>query len=323
MTPLFGKKAHAHPDERTVLILDIENGSAATALLRLSPNEQPKLFGELRAYTPLPMTRSGETLSAEVEKAIQAVLRNAAEVSARVRNHKTASSLGHIDSIAVFMAPPWGTPNLAEGKPTFLESMKSYVKRATERTFGRQIPAGFYTSAGSVAFGTRALMSKEPCLVCAVTGEVTELLRMDKDGVAAHATVPTGLHTYMRTLRTHGGLSESESRSAMRLPHDASHLREPSRYAAREFAAHVHDAARDLLAGTEVMRVAIVAPEHSSERMARALVEYEALQELFPKGGEVRALRASHATPHIAAHAESPDLHLLLGALFVDSHFNN
>lgn len=322
MTPLFGKKKK-RAEERTVLLLDIENGSAATALLRLSPDAQPKLFGEMRTPTPLPMTRSGAILARDIEKAVERALRNAAEVAARIRQHPDAGALGEVHHAAIFMAPPWGAPNLAEGKPTFLESMKAHVRKALDRTFGHETPASFYTSAGSAAFGTRALMSKDPCLVCAVTGEVSELLLMDAQGVAAHATIPTGLHSYIRTLRTHGGLSEEEARSAIRLPHDAAHLREASRYAGAEFTAHFKDAARDILSGTDIMRVTIVAPEHSSERIARALVLDEGLQELFPNGGEVRTLRASHATPHIAAHAESPDLHLLLGALFVDSVVNN
>lgn len=323
MSPLFSRRTNTKKEgERTALILDLENGSAGTALVRLSKGEQPKLFGEMRAYTPLPMTRSGATLQAEIERAAQKALRNAAEVAARVRQHAAASPLGEIDMVAVFMAPPWGSPNLEDGRPSFLESMASFVRKAIGSSFGN-VPVGFYTSAGSAAFGTRALMTNEPCLVCAVTGEVSELMRLDEQGVAGHATFPTGTHSYLRTLRTHGNISEEEARSAMKLPSGAGHLKEASAYAAREFAAHFKDAAYSLMRPGELTRVVIVAPEHSVERFARALSDDQGLHELFPEAGEIRALRASYATPHVAAHAETPDLHLLLSALFVDSHLNN
>jgi hypothetical protein len=319
MTPLFSRKKKGREDEQTILILDVENGSAASALVRISENGQPKMFGEIRTHTTLPMKRDAHKLSSDVEEAVETVLQHASEVAARVRNHPATFALGDIDSVVVFLAPPWGAPNLAEGKPAFLEGMKGFVKNALGRTVG-ETPTSFYTSAGSAAFATRALMSKEPCLVCSVTGEVSELMRMDEQGVVAHATFPSGLHSYLRTLRTHGGLSESEARSAVRLPHNEGRLREPSEVAAREFATHFKEAAREIMDDTPLIRVALIAPEHVSERLARALTEDASLQELFPQGGEVRPLRAHHATAHIAAHTESPDLHLLLGALFADHH---
>jgi hypothetical protein len=315
---LFGSK---EPLGKTFLLLDIENGSAATALVRLHPHEQPKLFAEMRAHTPLYSTVTGATLSAEVEHAVMRSLQNAAEVAARVRNHEAAHNLGTIDFVTVFLAPPWGTPNLADGKPTFLHSMQDFVRRNLGRFFGDK-PVSFYTSAGSAAFATRSLVTSEPCLVCSVTGEVSELLHMDEEGVVGHATIPTGTHGFMRTLRTHGALSEAEARSAMRLPSDVSRLLEPSRAAGEEFATHFADATRDLLGGHDVRRVVIVAGESAAERIARALESHGQLAELFPHGGEVRALRTHHATPYVAAHAQSPDLHLLLEALFVDNHFN-
>lgn len=305
-----------------MLILDIENGSAASALLRLEPGKQPKLFGEMRALTPLSFSRSGSRLAAEVERAVHKALTNAAEVSARVRNNAASSIFAGVDTAAVFMAPPWGTPDLAGGVPAFLPAMQSQVKDTIRTSFG-DIPVSFYTSAGAAAFGTRALLTKEPCLVCAVTGEVSQLLQMDEQGVRAHATVPSGLHAVLRTLRCHGGLSEMEARSAMRLPMDTPHVREPFSAAAAEFSAQIKDAARDMMRPGDVFRVTVVAPDASSEWFARALSADESLAELFPHGGEVRALRAHHAAQHMAAHAENPDLHLLLDALFVDSHINS
>jgi hypothetical protein len=162
-------------------------------------------------------------------------------------------------------------------------------------------------------------MTNEPCLVCAVTGEVSELMHLDGQGVRGHATFPSGTHSLVRTLRTHGGLSEAEARSAMRLPMDASAVREPFAAAAGEFARHFTDAAKELMSEGEVMRVMVIAPESSVEWFAKALSQDESLAALFPRGGQVRALRAHHASPHIAAHAEAPDIHLMLDALFVDS----
>ncbi len=321
MSPLFGKKKQKGP-ERTLLVLDIENGSAGSALLRLSPGAQPKLFGERRMMTPVTFTRSGSALAADIERATLLAMQNAAEVSARIRNNATAAALGDIDSVAVFMAPPWGTPDLSGGKPSFMPAMQDFTRGRVRDTFG-ELPVSFYTSAGAAAFGARALMTKEPCLVCAVTGEVSQLLQMDGQGVRAHATFPSGLHSVLRTLRSHGGLSEQEARSVMRLPMQTPHMQEPFAAAAGEFSQYFKDAARGLIIPGDVLRVMVIAPDASADWFAQALSTDQSLAELFPDGGEVRALRANHAAPHVAAHAETPDLHLLLDALFVDSHFNS
>ncbi len=84
----WGKKS---PD-KTILILDVENGSVGSALVRLSPDKQPKLFGEARFNTPLGMSRSGEKLSKDIEEAAREALRNASEVAARIRTNKKVTS---------------------------------------------------------------------------------------------------------------------------------------------------------------------------------------------------------------------------------------
>ena len=58
-----GKKS----PEKTVLILDVESGSVGSALVRLVPKKQPKLFGETRAYAPLSMSRSGSALYTNIK----------------------------------------------------------------------------------------------------------------------------------------------------------------------------------------------------------------------------------------------------------------
>ncbi len=319
-----GKKS---PD-KTILILDVESGSVGSALVRLSPDKQPKLFGETRFTTPLRTSRSGEQLSRAIEEAAHEAVLNASEVAARIRMHDEVAPLGAIDHVAIFMSAPWGRPNLLESRPDFLPKMTEVLTEEVARSFG-YVPSSFYTGAGAAAFGTRAAVSKEPCLVCVVTGEVSELMRMDEEGVAAHATIPTGSHALLRTLRTHGGLSEAEARSAARLPFESTRMREPFAAAGSHFAEQFKDAARELAQPGEVLQVRIIGLEPTAECFARALgrsptgaaLAEDSLAELFPQGGEVRALRARHLTPHIAAHAPNPDVMLLLAALFVDSHF--
>ncbi len=320
---LFGKKKKDTPArERTVLVVDVENGSVGTALVRLVPQKQPKMFGETRILSPLGSRVTGASLSQDIQHAARSAIRNAGEVAARVRLHPKTQALGTVDSVAVFLAPPWGKPNLEGGRPDFMPEMSDYLRKEVSAVLD-EVPVSLYTAAGTAAFGNRSLFAPDPCLVCNITGEVSELMRMDGHGVVGHATIPTGSHALLRTLRTHGGLSEAEARSAAKLPFNTKHpAAEASRFAAQEFATHFKDAAKELLSPGDVLRVRVIAHEPSAEWFAQALSADESLAELFPEGGEVRALRAHHLTPHIEAHAEVPDLLLMLEALFVDSATN-
>ena len=194
---------------KTVLILDVENGSAGSALAQIAQYKQPKLFGEMRSHAPLGARVTGALLSANIKKAAANAIRHAGEVAARIRLHPKTTSLGTVSSISVFLAPPWGKPNLEGGRPDFMPDMSSYLRGELGAAFG-DTPVSFYTSAGATAFGVRSLFAPEPCLVCNITGEVSEIMRMDNDGVRAHATFPTGQNALLRTLRAHGGLSEHE-----------------------------------------------------------------------------------------------------------------
>lgn len=317
---LFGGKKSPG---RTVLLLDVENGSVGSALVRLSPAEPPKLFGETRFNTPLGMSRSSGGLFKDVRAAVREAVRSASEVAARVRTHAEVAPLGTVEHAAIFMAAPWGRPNLAEGRPDFLPEMTAVVAEEVARSFG-YIPISLYTDTDAAAFGARAVMAPErtgeACLVCVITGELTELMRMDSSGVAAHATIPTGSHALLRTLRTHSGLSEHEARSAAKLQFKTPHLREPFAAAGAHFAGHFKEAAQEIVQPGDVLRVIVVGADPAAEWFALALAE-DSLSELFPQGGEVRALRTRHLSPHIAAHAQHPDAMLMLAALFVDSHF--
>ncbi len=304
---------------KTVLILDVENSSAGSALAQIEQYKQPKLFGEMRSHAPLGSRVTGALLSSNIKKAAANAIQHASEVAARMRLHPKTTSLGHIGSIAVFLAPPWGKPNLDRGKPDFMPEMSQYLRGELGAVFD-DTPVSFYTSAGATAFGVRSLFAPEPCLVCTITGEVSELMRMDGgEGVRAHATFPSGYNALLRTLRAHGGLSEQEARSAARLPFGMRHIREPFRAAAGEFAGHFKNAVKELLSPGDILRVRVIGAEPSGEWFARALAADESLAELFPDGGEVRALRSYHLTRYIEAHAEVPDLLLMLDALFVDN----
>lgn len=319
MTPLFGGKKDT---EKTVLILDIESGSAGSALVRLARDKQPKFLAQTRLHAPLSMSRSGLRLSSDIQNAARDAVRSAAEVAARLRLHPKAAPLGRVGLAAVFLSPPWGKPNLESGAPDFMEEMSRYLRREIGASFD-DIPVSLYTSAGAAAFAARALFAPEPCLVCNITGEVSELMRMDTEGVRAHATIPTGFNSLLRTLRTHGGISEAEARSAARLPFGTPRTKEPFAAAAAHFSGQFKDAAQELLGPGDVFRVRVIGHEPVGEWFARAVSMDESLAELFPQGGEVRAIRSHHLTPHIEAHGEAPDLTLMLDALFVDSHSHN
>ncbi len=301
-----------------MLILDVENDSVGSALVRLSPDKQPKLFGEMRSRAPLGARVTGALLFANSKEAARNAIRHASEVAARIRLHPKTTSLGAVDSAVVFLAPPWGKPNLDQGKPDLMPEMSQYLLSELATAFDGA-PVSLRTSASATAFGVRSLFAPEPCLVCTVTGEVSELMRMDGEGVRAHATFPSGYNALLRTLRTHGGLSEAEARSAARLPFGTRHIREPFAAAAAEFAGHFKNTVKELLSPGDVLRVRVVGAEPAGEWFARALAADESLAELFPNGGEVRALRPHHLTAHIEAHAEVPDLMLMLDALFADS----
>ena len=316
----WGKKS---PD-KTILLLDVESGSVGSALVRLSPGKQPKLFGEARFVVPLGASRSGEQMAKAIEVAAHEAVRNASEIAARVRTHGKVAELGEVEHAALFLSAPWGMPNLSEGRPDFLPSITDALATEVARSFG-YISSSLYTGAGAAAFGTRATMGEEPCLVCVVTGEITELMRMDKEGVAAHATIPTGSNNFLRTLKSHGNFSEHEARSLLRMGFEGQaankNFSETIESAAAHFAGHFKDAAGEMLSPGDIFHVRVVAQEPVAEWFARALAQIISLAELFPQGGGVRALRPRHLSPHIAAHAESPDTLLMLAALFVDNHF--
>ncbi len=313
---MFGRKK---PEGKTVLVLDIESGSVAAALVRITPGERPGLFGETRSYLPLSMQRSGSQLTAQVNIALKDVLQKVSEIASRFRNAgaEAVQPMGVINKAVAFYAAPWGVPDLALGTPQFLPDALAGVRAVVESRFGK-IQVLPYTTAGLGAFGQSALFGKEPEVLYIVGGEVSEMLHHDGVGVRGHATLPFGYHTLLRTLQTHGGLSELEARSAAQLPFSTPHLREPFMAAAAHLGGHATGTMRELLAGAPTTRVRVMGEEAAALWVSHALTSYEPLGELFPQGGELRSLRRSHMATHFAAHQPTPDLRLMLAGLFAD-----
>ncbi|MEK7109271.1 MAG: hypothetical protein AAB919_02440 [Patescibacteria group bacterium] len=284
-----------------VLILDIESGSIGAALVR--SNEFIKTW---REHLPLRATRDVGLLAAETEKVIQNLL---PAISLE------AVHSGEVSNISVFMSPPWGKPNLETGRPDFVPHLQDMLRRESGAYF--DLPLNFYTGAGAAAQAMRVISpAEDKYLVCIVTHEMTELLLVYNGAVAGHATIPHGINLPLRTLRTHGGLSDAEARSLLRLGHQgqaAHHLHDTLSSATEHYAQEFKSAARELFDAYAPERVWVISP--MGEYFARALSQSN-LADLFPQGGTVSALRSHHLEPHHPAAVEH-DLFLILEALYV------
>ena len=300
---MFGKRS----SDKTVLILDIENGSVGSSLVRLSSGQAPALFGAHRIAVPLMDTRSAHSLSRAIEHAASESLLHQSEVSSRLRHH--AGALEPVSRVVMFMAAPWGTPNLEAGRPDFAPAFLELEPRI-HSLFG-DVPTTLHAHASAAVHGMRvAYPHEERALLLSVNGEVSELLFLEDARVVGHATAPVGLGTVLRTLKSHAGLSEHEARSSMRLNTQS----EAAEAAAAHFAGEFKEAARELLSGQAAGSVYVLAQEPSAEWFARSL-SHRSLAELFPQGGTVRAMRPGHLSAFVAQHG-TPDTHLLLDALY-------
>lgn len=313
----FGTKK---PDRETVLLLDVESGSVGSALALLARGQSPKLFGETRIFLPAAYSRDSAALLAQVERAAREALVNAAQVAARLRSNTNVSSLGDVARVAVFFSAPWGAPDLSAGTQRFASPLQRSLEKEIEGYLG--VGTRYYTGADSASYGMTRLLPGEPIFVCVVRGETAELLLIGESGVQGYATVPTGFNTVLRTLRSHGGLSDAESQSMFELAmHPATAPFEPLDAAARHFVEEFAGAAQHLLGGAQTVNgIFVIAPGAAGEWFARTLGADESLGAYFPQGGTVRALRARHLASHMEAHRASPDLHLLLETLFVGAN---
>ncbi len=305
---LFGRgKKIQEKEGKTVLILDIESGSVGSALARLGPDGSLKLLGEFRKHMPIRPHRGAESLAAETRELLQEAMVRMSELAARLRNGGNPS-MGVVSNISTFMSPPWGKPNLANGTPDFVPHMQEVLLQEASPYF--DAPAQFFTHAGAAAQGMRALTPYEDkYLLCLVTHEITELVLVHNGVVAGHATIPHGMNLPLRTLKTHGGLSDAEARSALHLRHPEGPLGSSSEHYAKEF----KSAAKELFDAYAPDRVWIVSP--AGEYFARAL-SHRHLSELFPQGGVVRALRPAQIHKHLGSPG-GQDLFLVLDALYL------
>ena len=290
----------------------MEQGSVGSALVRISPNEPPRIFGEFRTHLPLGDTRNLDMLARQIEQAAAEAILHAAEVASRVRMHPAAGRVGVVERAAVFLSPPWGAPNISRGEPEFLcessETLRGLLRAHLD------VPHGLHTRAGAALHAARVVFPGDTLLII-IGAETTELLRA-KDGAATHyALVPAGSHAVLRTLRAHG-LSWHEARSAVIA--DSGHLSEPLEatydYLAKEFSI----ALRGM--GNAPSSALVIAREPLAERLARELARQREFSTLFPQGSTIRSFDARHATPYVAAHAQRPDLSLLIEALYLDFH---
>ncbi len=296
-----------HSSDKTVLILDIENGSVGSALVKVAPGQAPALFGAQRTEVPLMDTRSAASLARAIEHAASEALLHASEVSARLRHH--ANALAPVSRVGVFMAAPWGVPNLAQGRPDFAPAFEELGPRI--RSLFGEVPVALHAHASAAVHGLRAAYPhEEHALLVSVNGEVSELLLLEDGRVVGHATVPVGMGSVLRTLKSHAGMSLQEARSALHLNHKS----EATEAAAAHFAGEFKHTARELLRGHGQGSVFVLAHEPTAEWFARSLARRE-LADLYPQGGVVRALRAAHIAPFVA-HSGGQDTHLLVNALY-------
>ena len=325
MSPLFGRKRE---EGKTVLVLDVENGSVGVCLARISPQHQPKIFGEMRKHIPLQVTHDPDALTQLTEQATEATLGHAAHVAARVRSNGTLASAGEVGEAVLFFSPPWGALSISD-RELDPHPFTNRIARQVEAYFG---PINILMEPfGLMAAHTTPMIlpRNDHYLLSTVSGEVTELMLLEHAGthfrIAAHATIPMGRHYPLRTLLSHGGFSEAEARSAMHLhargasPH---HAMEALYTAQTQYAGEFGSVAGDLLQHAPASSIVVVAQEPAGEWFARSLAQSPELSALFPEAGEVRAARSSHALPFVAVHARRPDLPLLLEVLFVNTRFN-
>src|SRR5690349_19059259 len=119
---LFGKK----PDGKTLLVLDIEQGSVGSSLVRLSSSEPPRLFGETRIALKVLPTRDTISLLREVAAGLRTALHHAAQVASRLRNapegknSESLKTIGVVSHSTVFLGAPWGAPSLRDATPHFV-----------------------------------------------------------------------------------------------------------------------------------------------------------------------------------------------------------
>ena len=329
MAGLFPKQA---PTEKTVLLIDIENGSVGCALVRVpvtksetgtKSNLLPKLFAETRIALPITSRLDLPQLMRDTHAALREALSQTSITAARMRTHPKLSSVGVISAATVCVAAPWTAALVqGEGIDWHIEpELQKLVRRAIEESFG-DIRVSFYPTSAAVAHATDYWFDTAPqLLLCTVTAEVTELSLLEGGALAAHATIPLGKRFFLRTLASHAGLSYPEAHSALQLARMSTvetPAEEALHAAGTQFASVFTSAARQLQADTSPSGILVVAGEPLGAWIAHMLVGQEALTRTFAEGTPIQALHTHHLTPYLAAHATKPDIICMIEALFIN-----
>jgi hypothetical protein len=325
MSALFDKKKSR---EKTIAILDVENGSVGAALVRVSANDQPKLFAQTRAFLPLTQSISAGALAAALYTAAREALVHESDVAARLRMHVPTASVGEIVQVAIFLHAPWVSIHVDGPDATATDApapLLAQFRDLAEESFG-EVPVSFHAFGTTAAPAVHGIFdSAGAALIVSLTGEVTELFLTRDGALIGHATAPVGLHTLLRTLQSHGGLSRTEARSALALinAHAVPDISwaEAFESGSSHVLAEVGTAAQALVRVASVQDVFVIAPQMNSVWLAKALARDDALSDLFPDGGTIRDIHAGHLSPFVAAHASIADTELMIESLCVDSRF--
>lgn len=317
---LFGK---ATRPSSTIAVIDIESGSVGSGLVSLSSKHAPKLLSQERRAISAKGSRAASVLLKEIERELEHSLVRLSNVATRMQG---AGAVGEIDRVAVFLHAPWVSVSInperakADAHDSTLELLRSSATGVLSTT-----PATFHafsTTATPIIHGL--FNAPKESLVVSIGGEVAELSLLKGSSIVGHATVPFGLHTVLRTLEAHAGLSRPEALSILSL--SQSHREHAW---AEALAAGVGQVSRELTGTIQSLlpesksaqQIFVLAPEKSSDFFARMLTENEPLHDLFAPGSTIRAVLPRHASPHLSGHPTTPDVPLLLESLFVDTRF--
>ncbi len=295
---MFGKKKASAAQGGTVLILDIESGSVATALVDMS-KAQPQIMYAHREHLPLLPSRSGSTIANALEKSLAHTLQRASEIAARMRLHSTEQPLGHVARVAVFLAAPWGSPDLVKGNSKFVPGIREYIKEKVEASFGTA-PVSFYTSADALTHNHKVTGGGSDTVAVALRGELLELLFLSNDMVRAYTTVPLGSRSILRTLQTHGALSEHEARSMLRLQKHTSNAQyEPLQAASKHLSDAFVDSAALVLPLKSNATILIVAEQPMGEWFAKSIADNSRVLTVFVPESTVEAFLPYHVADHV------------------------
>ncbi len=309
---MFGKK---RAQGNTVLLLDVESGSVGAALVDFSKT-QPQVLSYQRQHLPLTQSRSGSDITHSLEQTLAHSLQYSAEVAARMRVHAPLQGLGVVTKAVIFLAAPWGSPNLTSGGPHYVPGIRQYIKEAVKSAFG-DLPVSFYTSADAIVFGSRTIGKQVDTMAVSLRGEILELLLLSERGAKGYSTVPLGSRSILRTLQTHGNLSEHEARSMLSLTkHKDDLCYEPLLVAGRHLSDTFAEGAELLLPAGTATSLVVVGEQPLGEWFAKSIADNPRVSGLFSEDSTVEALLPYHIADHFERGAIH-DPYILLESLFI------